>query len=77
MGEFLDRPFSCVFERDNQATVLVSKAGDSAKLRYDNRTRKLNVASLKEYFERENMDIRYINTNLQDPDVFHKATDSG
>ena len=36
--KLLGRPFSCVFEQDNQATVLVSKAGYSPKLRYVNRT---------------------------------------
>ena len=70
--KLLGRPFSCVFEQDNQATVLVSKAGYSPKLRYVNRTHKINVASIKECLERENMDIRYINTNLQVADVFTK-----
>ena len=48
--KLLDRPFSCAFEKDNQATVLVSKAGYRSKFRYVNRTHKINV-SIK-FFER-------------------------
>ena len=63
---------SCTIEQDNQATVVIAQAGYSQKLRYVNRTLKINKKSIKEVLERDNANIRYINTNLQVADIFTK-----
>ena len=63
---------SCTMEQDNQATVIIAQAGYSQKLRYLNRTQKINIESIKEVLERDNVNIRYINTNLQVADIFTK-----
>ena len=60
-------------EQDNQATVIMAQAGYSQKLRYFNRTQKINIESIKEILERDKVNIRYINTNLQVADISMKS----
>ena len=64
-------------EQDNQATVVIAQAGCSQKLRYLNRTQKMNIESIREVLERDNVNITYINTNLQVADIFTKPVMSG
>ena len=68
----LGHPMICTMEQDNQATVVITQAGYSQKLRYVNRTQKVNNESIKGVLERDNVNIRYINTNLQVADIFTK-----
>ena len=61
------------FHEDNQATIACVEKGYSPKLRHILRTHKVNLASLKEIFERDEAVLKYINTNLQAADIFTKA----
>ena len=58
---------------DNQATILVVRKGYSPKLRHITRTHKVNLASLAEQFEDENILLSYVSTDKQAADVFTKA----
>ena len=50
----------------------MAQAGYSQKLRYVNRTQKINIESIKEVLDRDNVTIRYINTSLQVAGIFTK-----
>ena len=63
---------SCTLDQDNQAAVVIAQAGYSQKLRYVNRTQKINIESIEEVLERDNITSRYINTDLQVADIFTK-----
>ena len=59
--------------QDNQATILVVKKGYSPKLRHVARTHKVNLGSLYEVFESDDVSIQYIVTDKQAADIFTKA----
>eukprot|EP00973_Karenia_brevis_P083414 11570996-Karenia_brevis.AAC.1 len=46
--QLLGRKVNLVIEQDNQATILVAKAGYSQKLRHVSRTHKVDLGSIKE-----------------------------
>ena len=58
---------------DNQATIIVAKAGFSQKLRHIQRTHKVNIGSIKEVIEQPYCSLEYIDTKLQAADIFTKA----
>ena len=60
-------------EEDNQATILVARRGYSPKLRHISRTHKVNLGSIAEVLEDEDICIEYIDTNDQAADIFTKA----
>ena len=68
----LGPPMGCLLAQDNQATIIVAQARYSQKLRYVGWTHKINIESIKEVLEREDVSIRYVNTNLQVADIFTK-----
>ena len=69
----LGRKVDLVMEQDDQATILVAKAGYSPKLRHITRTHKVDLGSIKEVLERDSVQIRYIASAEQAADVFTKA----
>ena len=60
-------------EEDNQATIIVAKRGYSPKLRHISRTHKVNLGSIAEILEDEDICIEYIDTNEQAADIFTKT----
>ena len=58
---------------DNQATIQIVKAGFSQKLRHIQRTHKVNLSSLAEQFECDDVSISYVDTAEQAADIFTKA----
>ncbi|CAE7028491.1 GIP [Symbiodinium sp. CCMP2592] len=69
----LDYPIRLVIHEDNQATILVAKKGYSPKLRHIARTHKVNLGSISEVIDEDDVDIEYVDTNLQAADIFTKA----
>ena len=61
-----------IFE-DNQATIRVVKKGYSAKLRHISRTHKIDISSIFEIIELDNIEIIYCKTDDQAADIFTKA----
>ena len=58
---------------DNEATIKVVQKGYSPKLRHCSRTHRVNLASLKEQFDQENILLEYVGTLEQAADIFTKA----
>ena len=71
--KILDYPIRLVIHEDNQATILVAKKGYSPKLRHIARTHKVNLGSIAEVLEEDDVEIEYVDTNLQAADIFTKA----
>ena len=71
--KILDYPIRLVIHDDNQATILVAKKGYSPKLRHIARTHKVNLGSIAEVLEEDDVEIEYVDTNLQAADIFTKA----
>ena len=69
----LGRPVKLEICEDNQATIKVAKKGYSPKLRHILRTHKVNLSSLKEVLDNDNVSIVYIKTDDQAADIFTKA----
>ncbi|CAE7293066.1 GIP [Symbiodinium sp. CCMP2592] len=69
----LDYPIRLIIHEDNQATILVAKKGYSPKLRHIARTHKVNLGSISEVIDEDDVDIEYVDTNLQAADIFTKA----
>ena len=58
---------------DNQATIIVVRKGYSPKLRHIQRTHRVNLASLKEVFDKDSVELSYVETDKQAADIFTKA----
>ena len=58
---------------DNMATIKVVNKGYSPKLRHILRTHKVNLSSIKEAVDNDNIELRYVETEQQAADVFTKA----
>ena len=58
---------------DNMATIKVVNKGYSPKLRHILRTHKVNLSSIKEAIDNDNVELRYVETEQQAADVFTKA----
>jgi hypothetical protein len=71
--KLLERPVKLQCLQDNQATILVVKKGYSPKLRHVARTHKVNLGSLYEVFDNNDVSIQYIVTDKQAADIFTKA----
>ena len=69
----LGRPMALEIMEDNQATIKVVKNGYSPKLRHVSRTHKVDLGSVYEVVEQENVDLKYVDTLLQAADIFTKA----
>ena len=69
----LGRPIDLIVLEDNQATIKIIRNGYSSKLRHVNRVHKINLSSVYERFEGDNVDIVYCNTDFQAADIFTKA----
>jgi len=69
----LGRPIELVILEDNQATIKIVRKGYSSKLRHIYRTHKVNLGSIKEVLEEDNVTLTYCNTHYQAADVFTKA----
>ena len=61
-----------VFE-DNQATIKVIRNGYSPKLRHLPRVHKVNLSSVKEVCDTEEIQLEYVETDKQASDIFTKA----
>jgi len=69
----LGRDMALEIYEDNQATIKVVKKGYSRKLRHITRTHKIDLGSIKEAFENDNITISYVITTQQSADIFTKA----
>ena len=69
----LGRSIDLIVLEDNQATIKIIRNGYSSKLRHVNRVHKINLSSVYERFEDDNVDIVYCNTDFQAADIFTKA----
>ena len=58
---------------DNMATIKVVNKGYSPKLRHILRTHKVNLSSIKEAIDNDNVELQYVETEQQAADVFTKA----
>ena len=70
--KLLDRTVELHCLQDNEATVKVLENGWSAKLRHVLRTHKVNLGSLSEQFEEDNIHLDPVGTKEQAADVFTK-----
>eukprot|EP00973_Karenia_brevis_P018408 2523825-Karenia_brevis.AAC.1 len=59
-------------EQNNQASILVAKAGYSQKLRHGSRTHKADLGSIKEVLDRDSVSLRYIISADRAADIFTK-----
>ena len=69
----LGRAVSLQVMEDNQATILVVKAGWSPKLRHIQRGHKVDLGSLSEEFNEPGLSLEYVETDRQAADIFTKA----
>ncbi|CAE7856329.1 unnamed protein product [Symbiodinium microadriaticum] len=69
----LDYPIELVIHEDNQATILVAKKGYSPKLRHIACTHKVNLGSIAEVLDEDDVKLHYVETNSQAADIFTKA----
>ena len=58
----LDYPIELVIHEDNQATILVAKKGYSPKLRHIARTHKVNLGSIAEVLDADDVKLQYVET---------------
>ena len=68
----LGRPVHLYIMEDNQATILVIRKGYSQKLRHIQRTHKINLGSIKEEIDKDDVTLGYIFTEFQSADIFTK-----
>ena len=69
----MGREVKLIIKEDNQATIKVAKTGYSAKLRNITRHHKVDLGSIAEELENQNIDIEYCKTEEQCADVFTKG----
>ena len=69
----LDRDVELIVLEDNQATIKIARKGYSSKLRHVLRFHKIDLGSIKDVLDAEQVTIEYVNTNFQAADVFTKA----
>ena len=69
----LDRGVHLEIMEDNQATIRVVLKGYSAKLRHISRTHKIDISSIHEVVEHDDVEIKYCVTDEQAADIFTKA----
>ena len=69
----LGRSIKLRIYEDNMATIKVVNKGFSPKLRHIQRTHKVNLSSIKEAIDEDNIELQYIETEQQSADVFTKA----
>ena len=62
-----------IIMEDNQATIKVVRAGYSPKLRHIQRVHQVNLGSIKEELDKDDVDIVYCHTEFQAADIFTKA----
>ena len=71
--KLLGRGIKLRIMEDNEATIKVAKKGYSAKLRHVLRTHKVNISSIKEVLDTDNVVIEHVKTEFQAADIFTKA----
>ena len=69
----LGRTITLEIMEDNQATMKVVEKGYSAKLRHVSRTHKVDLSSIKEVLDMDNVKLLYVETKLQCADFFTKC----
>ena len=67
------RKIELIILEDNQATIKVIRNGYSQKLRSTERTHKVNLGSVTEVIQRDNVSLEYVPTDFQAADIFTKA----
>ena len=58
---------------DNEAVIKIIMKGRSKALRHVNRTHRVNIDWLFEFFRMPNVNLKYVNTHFQLADIFIKA----
>ena len=71
--KLLGRPVELVIMEDNEATIRIVNKGASQKLRHIQRTHKINLWSIKERCDEDNVTLTYVGTDDQAADIFTKA----
>ena len=71
--KLLGRKVSLQVMGDNQATILVVKAGWSPKPRHIQRGHKVDLGSLSEEFDAPELSLEYVETDKQAADIFTKG----
>jgi len=69
----LGRDLVLKIREDNQATIKVVQKGYSAKLRHIGRVHKVDLSSIKEEIDKDDVELSYVVTTEQCADVFTKA----
>ena len=69
----LKRDLVLKIREDNQATIRVVCKGYSSKLRHVGRVHKVDLSSIKEEIDKDDVDLEYVGTDDQCADVFTKA----
>ena len=72
-NRILGRGISLRIYEDNMATIKVVNKGFSPTLRHILRTHKVNLSSIKEAIDSDNIELQCIETEQQAADVFTKA----
>lgn len=68
----LKRPIRMNFYEDNQSAIKIIETGYSQQMRHVARTHRVDIAWIKERFDTDNIDMRYIETQRQAADIFTK-----
>ena len=71
--KLLGRPIELLIMEDNQATIKVARKGYSARLRHVPRTHKVDLGSIREVLDGDNVKVEYCHTEYQAADIFTKA----
>ena len=69
----LGRSVELIILEDNQATITILKRGYSPKLRHILRTHKVNLGSVKEELDKQEILLEYCPTEYQCADIFTKG----
>ena len=62
-----------LIREDNEATAKVVSAGYSKRLRHMKRTHRINLGSLKEELDKDDVDLQLVASRYQKADIFTKG----
>ena len=66
-----------IFWEDNEAMIRVCRSGRNPTMKTLNRTHAVSIAAMKEVFDREDIELRYVPSARQAADIYTKAFDNG
>eukprot|EP00973_Karenia_brevis_P081750 11333494-Karenia_brevis.AAC.1 len=71
--KLLGQKVPLVFDHDNQATIVVAKAGRSPNLRQVQRTDKVSIGAIQEVLAQEGVEIKYNESSKEAADISTKV----